>query len=159
MGNVRQDHELTEKIFALETELGIGKNDRREYQRLTDLQWYYVMTRCSRGAAMNKAEWSRDTSTDQSYIYKLQANDKVAEAMMCMSKSKNRIKLDELSDVAWDFASKGDHRWAKLWMDINIVKDTDGQGSQEAAIDWSLINPDKDSDTKDLPKDSPPPSN
>ena len=142
--------ELLTHIFEVETELGVAREDRPEYQRLTDLQWYYVLSRCQRGALLNKAEWSRDAGVDQSYIYRLQANDKVAAAMGCLSDAKGKLRLNELSDIAFAFAEQGDARWARVYLQMHAVKGADTQPLVDTRIDWSAMGKDSVNDTEDL---------
>lgn len=140
--------ELRSQIRKLEEELGVSKTDRPEYQQLTDLQYHYVLTRCLRGGIMNKAQWSRDTDTDQSYIYRLQASDKVAAAMGCLSNAKGKIRLNELSDIAFQKACEGDVKWAKLYIQMHgYDKETEKKIAPTIKIDWSQITGEESSET------------
>ena len=146
-------HELTDLptlIFSAEEDLGVSRTDRPEYQKLTDLQWYYVLSRCQRGALLNKAQWSRDAGVDQSYIYKLQANDRVAAAMGCLSDAKGKLRLNELSDIAFRFAEQGDARWARVYLQMHAVKGADNNAPADTRIDWSAMGKDTVNDDEDL---------
>ncbi len=150
--------EITAQIQALETELGVEKSDRPEYQKLTDLQWHYVLTRCVRGIHLNRREWAKDTKTDESYIYKIQANDKVTMAMQCLTTAKGRLRLHELSDIAFDFAQKGNVQWAKLFVQMHTVKPGDSPPPAQTTIDWSGMgkgNADNANDNKELDTPTP----
>lgn len=151
--------ELTTQILALEAELGVEKADRPEYQRLTDLQWHYVLTRGVRGLHLNKKEWAQDTDTDESYIYKIQANDKVTMAMQCLTTAKGRLRLHELSDIAFDYAQKGDVRWAKLFYDMHFVKPGDRPPGPQTTIDWGEMDKDNANNANDTKELDTPPTN
>ncbi len=146
--------ELERRISELETSMGVQQTDKRAYQKLTRLQWYFTLSWCSpHRPYQNKKQFAEDIQMSRQIVHSYDGNDTVKRAVKTLDNTVGSIRASNVLSVVLDRAEKGDYRFCKLVLDryrpVDEVKEIEEEKDTSPSWDLSLGLP-KEEDPKSL---------
>ena len=155
--NKIEPQELERRIFALETRLGVSKDSKRTFRKLTDLQWYATLNWVDphRPIDQSKKAFAESIDMSRQCLYTFEGNENVKRAVRVLDNIIGSIRATNVLRVAMEKAEQGDHRFCKLILEryraIDDVKEEEEEVDNSESWDMSLRKPNNPAKDKDNP--------